>query len=343
MRYALTTLQILDTTSEFIFGEVMGALSESHSCDEFMDAFAYAQKGTAIRATLRALKFLHRDKRWWEACKHITDFVDTHVDRALKQSDGRETDPDTKDEQRLRLLDEMARETQDRLTLRSMAINVFSPAHDGAAVALSNSIFHIARNPSIWAKLRKEIDVDTDRELTYDVLNSYKYLSWVLRESTSFHISLAFDMVKIADFFATAHRLTPIVTLTQRMCLEPTILPFGGGLEGKDPLYIPKGSLVELNYRAMCRDASFWGPDVDSFVPERWEHIRPGWEYTPFGGGPRVCPGQRLVFVESAYVLVMLLRRFKEVENRDPESEWKEEMRMTFQSKNGCLVGLIPE
>jgi len=93
----------------------------------------------------------------------------------------------------------------------------------------------------------------------------------------------------------------------------------------------------------MCRDESFWGPDTDTFVPDRWEHIRPGWEYTPFGGGPRSCPGMRLVFTESAYVLIMLLRRFKEVQNRDLELEWKEEMRMTFQSKNGCLVGLVPE
>lgn len=55
-----------------------------------------------------------------------------------------------------------------------------------------------------------------------------------------------------------------------------------------------------------------------------------------------MCPGQRLVFVETAYVLVMLLRRFERVECRDEEVEWREEMRMTFQSANGCLVGLVP-
>jgi cytochrome P450 len=91
----------------------------------------------------------------------------------------------------------------------------------------------------------------------------------------------------------------------------------------------------------MMRDETFWGQDVNEFVPERWDHVRPGWEYTPFGGGPRVCPGQRLVFTESAYVLATLLRKFSKIENRDPVVEWKEEMRMTFQSKNGCLVGLI--
>jgi cytochrome P450 len=91
----------------------------------------------------------------------------------------------------------------------------------------------------------------------------------------------------------------------------------------------------------MMRDETFWGQDVNEFVPERWDHVRPGWEYTPFGGGPRFCPGQRLVFTESAYVFATLLRKFSKIENRDPVVEWKEEMRMTFQSKNGCLVGLI--
>jgi cytochrome P450 monooxygenase len=140
-----------------------------------------------------------------------------------------------------------------------------------------------------------------------------------------------------------AHRLTTIATLNRRQCLKSVVLPFGGGEDGKSPLYVQEGDIVEINYRAMCWDQSFWGNNVNKFVPERWENVRPGWEYTPFGGGPRTCPGQRLVFTESAFVLVTLLRKFKEVECRDPELEWKEEMRMTFQSKNGCLVGLISE
>lgn len=38
----------------------------------------------------------------------------------------------------------------------------------------------------------------------------------------------------------------------------------------------------------------------------------------------------------------MMLREFPKLENRDTEMEWKEQMRMTWQSKNGTLVGLIP-
>ncbi|KAH7327428.1 hypothetical protein BKA65DRAFT_510581 [Rhexocercosporidium sp. MPI-PUGE-AT-0058] len=35
------------------------------------------------------------------------------------------------------------------------------------------------------------------------------------------------------------------------------------------------------------------------------------WEYTPFGGGPRVCLGFRLVFAEVAYTIVAMLRSLK--------------------------------
>jgi cytochrome P450 len=129
--------------------------------------------------------------------------------------------------------------------------------------------------------------------------------------------------------------------MNHRQCLETTILPFGGGPDGNAPLYIEKGDNIEIHYRAMMRDESFWGKDADRFIPERWERTRPTWEYTPFGGGPRNCPGQNLVFTECAYVLVCLVRRFREVQNRDEEIEWKEQMRMSFQSKNGCLVGFI--
>ncbi|KAH7073511.1 cytochrome P450 [Paraphoma chrysanthemicola] len=272
-----THVKILDTSSEFIFGEAVGALGDPAYSERLTEAFAYAQKGTAIRAMLKRLKFLHRDEKWWEACRMIIDYADKHVEKA---------------------------HTQDKLTLRSHIINVFSPAHDGAAITLTNAMFHLARQPDIWARLREEIIPTKHESLTYDLLNSYRYIS-------------------------------------HRQCLETTILPFGGGLGGKEPLYVEKGDNLECNYRAMTRDESFWGGEADRFVPERWEHIRPGWEHTPFGGGPRSCPGQRLVFMESAYVLVNLLRKFSQVQNRDAVLEWREEMRMTLQSKNGCLVGLI--
>jgi cytochrome P450 monooxygenase len=72
---------------------------------------------------------------------------------------------------------------QERFTLRSHILSVFSPAHDGAAVALSNAMFHLARYPEVWDKLRSEIMPTSNESLSYELVNSYQYLNWVLRES----------------------------------------------------------------------------------------------------------------------------------------------------------------
>ena len=165
----------------------MGALSDAAFSTKFTDAFAYAQKGTAIRSMLKPFKFLHRDKKWWEACKLITDYADQHVKKALQRlRERKESDTGP-----LRLVDEMARDTQDKLTLRSHIISAFSPAHDGAAITLSNAMFHIARHPDVWEELRREIEATKDEPLSYALLNSYKYLSQVLKESKSATIPMA--------------------------------------------------------------------------------------------------------------------------------------------------------
>jgi cytochrome P450 len=164
----------------------MGAMEKPERGDRITDAFAYALKGTAIRSMLKFLKFLHRDEKWWEACKTVTDYADEHVELSLKRLHDRENGQlPSKEGERLRLVDEMAKDTQDHLTLRSHIINVFSPAHDGASITLTNVMFHLARHPHMWEKLRQEILPTAHEPLTYDLLNSYRYLSHVFKESKS--------------------------------------------------------------------------------------------------------------------------------------------------------------
>ena len=86
--------------------------------------------------------------------------------------------------------------------------------------------------------------------------------------------------------------------------------------------------------------SSFYGPDADDFRPERWETIRPTWEFLPFSGGPRACPGQMLATTQAAFVLLGLSRLYERCESRD-ERPWTEELKMTAVNGNGCLVGFM--
>ena len=136
----------------------MDALASPDSRKEFLDAYFYAQRGTAVRLMLGPqLRFLHRDPKWWSDCDIVNDFLDRRVDEALARVKKGETTDLEDGKGRLRLIDEMAKATQDRLTLRFQMQNVFTPAHDRGAITLSNAFFHLSRKPEAWAKLRAEI------------------------------------------------------------------------------------------------------------------------------------------------------------------------------------------
>jgi cytochrome P450 len=46
----------------------------------------------------------------------------------------------------------------------------------------------------------------------------------------------------------------------------------------------------------MHRRKDIYGEDANEFRPERWETLRPGWEFLPFNGGPRICIGREFFF-----------------------------------------------
>ena len=75
----------------------------------------------------------------------------------------------------------------------------------------------------------------------------------------------------------SALRLYPTVPGNARTAVVDTILPLGGGEDGKSPLFIPKGQMVQYSVYAMHRRKDLYGEDAEEFKPERWETYRPGW------------------------------------------------------------------
>ena len=112
---------------------------------------------------LGRFRFLYRDDKWKEACRTVVSVCDEYVGKALYRLQKREKAAKNSNdcngardgsETGLRLIDEMAKETQYPYDLHRQMIGVFSPAHDGAAVALSNALFHLARRPREWDRHR---------------------------------------------------------------------------------------------------------------------------------------------------------------------------------------------
>jgi cytochrome P450 len=105
--------------------------------------------------------------------------------------------------------------------------------------------------------------------------------------------------------FAEAMRLYPPAWAIGRMSKEPFEL---GGV------HIAAKSICILSPYVMQRDPR-WFPDPERFDPERWtpeaRDARPKFSYFPFGGGARVCIGERFAWMEGVLILATLAQKWK--------------------------------
>ncbi len=294
-----------------------------------MKAFDYSLLGLALRLMAGPLRFLFVfDPTWKKAYTKVHAFVDKNVEIALDRQrrlakSGKPADD--RGREKYILLHQMAMETQDPYDLRSQILNVFFPARDTAAISFGNIMFYLARYPQVWGELRREVLKIGSQDLTFELLKSLKTTKAVINETL---------------------RLRMPASRVVRTALRDTILPAGGGSDGRSPVFVPEGQSVEMDLYSLQRDPDIWGPDAGEFRPERWSEGRPlweaSWQYEPFLGGLRMCPAQNQVITQLSYLLVRVAQNFQAVENRDSVWEYEEEIKMTIESRNGVKVALIP-
>ena len=124
------------------------------------------------------------------------------------------------------------------------------------------------------------------------------------------------------------------------MAIRDTVIPRGGGADASSPVFVPKGKIVAWSVYSMHRRRDLYGDDADDFRPERWTDdggLKPGWEYLPFNGGPRICIGQQFALTEASYTVVRLIQEFQRLEARD-QRPWMEGITMTCTVWPGTLV-----
>jgi cytochrome P450 len=212
-------------------------------------------------------------------------------------------------------------QTQDPYTLRSELLNILLAGRDTTAGLLSNAWHVLSKRPDIWAKLKAEVDGLGGERPDYHTIKDMKYLKYMLNETL---------------------RLYPSVPGNSREAIRDTILPVGGGADQKSPILVKKGEVVSYSPWSMHRRLDFYGPDALEFKPERWETLRPGWEYLPFNGGPRICVGQQYALMEASYATIRLIQTFPRMESRD-QRPWREWLTITLASGVGCKVALFED
>ncbi len=168
--------------------------------------------------------------------------------------------------------------------VRDEALTLFLAGHETTADALTWAWYLLSQNPSVEAALHAELDrVLSGRLPSFDDLPQLRYTEKV---------------------FAEVLRLYPPAWGVGRRALED--YPLGD-------FVIPARSVVLTSPYAVHRDPR-WFPDPLAFRPERWladDSARPKFAYFPFGGGARVCIGERFAWMEGTLLLAAIGQRWR--------------------------------
>lgn len=317
----------MDSATEFLFGESTQMLTKG-STEGFAESFTRGQDFIANFARWgNAAKLFPANKQWAYDRKFVHDFVDYYVDKGLsKRSQLLTEKSDAEKTGRYVFIDELVRQTTDRIQIRSELLNILLAGRDTTASLLTNVWFVLSKRPDIWQRLQAEISTLGGEVPSFEELKNMKYLKALLNESL---------------------RLHPVVPTNSREAYEDTVLPVGGGPDGSAPLFVKKGTVVLWSVYTMHRREDFYGKDAAEFKPERWlddpetgrKGLRPGWEYLPFNGGARICLGQQFALTEASYTTIRLCQAFSGIESRDP-GDWTESVTLTCVNLNGAKVAL---
>jgi len=169
--------------------------------------------------------------------------------------------------------------------LRDEAITLLLAGHETTALVLSWAFYLLGQNATVADRIAAEVeDLANGRSLDAGDIDKLRLTEATLIETM---------------------RVYPPSWVIGRESIEPFEI---GGFE------FPAGVTIFISQWVIHRDERHYDhPDV--FEPNRWlegrRHSLPRFAYMPFGGGPRVCIGQRFAMMEAALMLATIVRRFR--------------------------------
>jgi cytochrome P450 len=169
--------------------------------------------------------------------------------------------------------------------VRDEALTLLLAGHETTANALTWAWYLLSQNPQVEATMQEELNrVLGGRLPSFDDVQRLPYTTGV---------------------FAETLRLYPPAWAIGRRAKQDYRI--------SDSL-IPAKSILLMSQWVVHRDPQWW-PQPERFDPLRWlpeeTEKRPKFAYFPFGGGTRVCIGERFAWAEGVLVLATLAQQWR--------------------------------
>ncbi|TRX97428.1 hypothetical protein FHL15_001706 [Xylaria flabelliformis] len=288
----------LDATTDFLLGESANSLDNPNSefTFAFNDVLSHQIRLFVLRMFYPFDKLASR-KQYNLDIKKIDEFIMPYIKQTLAIPP-EELEKLTKSDTEFTFLHNLARFTQDPKVIRDQLIAVLLAGRDTTAATLSWTIYELAACPDKVDRLRAEVleCVGEHGTPTYETLKNMKYLRYTLQETLRLHPATRAALADTVLPPATPGAPSISVLKGDTICYNPTTI------HGRRDLYPPTSE-------------KFADPAL--FSPERWYSWQPRpWEYIPFNGGPRICPGQNFAMTEMAYCMVRMLQKYDRIEYR---------------------------
>ncbi|KAJ0579748.1 putative cytochrome P450 [Helianthus annuus] len=279
-----------DTICKISLGWDPCCLDYSRSVPPLAPAFDVAAEASAMRGRAlatwvwKAKRFFNvgSERKLKEAVGVVHRAVNEIIRERREQMDGSENHRD--------LLSRFISAGYSDDLVRDMVISFLMAGRDTTSAAMTWLFWLLQRHPAIEKEVLKDVTFvnKDDNKLNFDDLKQMDYLKACLCESM---------------------RLYPPVVWDSKHAVNDDVLPDG------TPVY--KGNRVMYFPYGMGRMEALWGKDCLEFRPDRW-FVEPGvlkiespYKFPVFQGGPRVCLGKEMAFIQMKYVMASVLSRFE--------------------------------
>ncbi|KAL3635080.1 hypothetical protein CASFOL_022134 [Castilleja foliolosa] len=175
----------------------------------------------------------------------------------------------------------------DAISIKALILDMFAAGTDTTYTLIEWTLSELIRHNHVMLKLKTELKkiAPNNSSITESDLDKCKYLKAVVNETLRLHPPL------------------------------PLLVPRESTQDVKLLNYdISSGTRVVVNVWAIGRDPSLWA-EPERFWPERFlngpKDFKGLFQFIPFGGGRRVCPGGSFAMVIVELVLANLVRGFE--------------------------------